>query len=967
MINMTVDENNMIIDEETGEVLGDVDISEPSLRHYGMPRRSGRYPWGSGDNPYQRTGDFISRVNDMKAKGMTESQIAAELDIYGDRGEPSPQRLRSQLKIATNYRRSIRVEQAKDLKAKGYSNTEIGEKMGINESSVRSLLNTKAEANTMAAFNTAKALKEEVDKKGKIDVGAKSELQLGVSRTTMDAALMILDMEGYPTYGGRVRQVTNKNQMTTFKVLCPPGTEHKQAYDFSDVHQISDITSHDGGQTFDPSWVYPKSLDSKRVQIRYAEDGGLAKDGLIELRRGVEDISLGGSAYAQVRILVDGTHYIKGMAVYSDDLPPGVDIRFNTNKKRGTPMMSDDPDAKQVLKPIDKKDPNNPFGSLIKDGIVDPDDPGNPLKNGGGQRYYYDENGVKQLSVINKRADAGDWGEWSKELPSQFLSKQNEKLVKQQLNLAKIDKQQEYEDICALTNPTIKRHLLSNFSSDCDSAAVHLKAAALPRQKYQVIMPLTDIRDDEIYAPNYEPGEKVALIRFPHGGTFEIPILKVNNKNEEGRKMLTATPPDAVGISKAVADRLSGADFDGDTVLVIPLSGKANITSTKPLEGLEGFEPKDEYRCASTRKDASGKIHYYNQNGDEFKAMTKGGTQMEMGKISNLITDMTIMGATNSEKARAVRHSMVVIDAYKHKLDYKQSELDNDIAALRKRYQAHVDKDGVTRYGGASTIISRAKSQDREDKYQGAKKIDPETGKLYWDSWKKPETYVDNKGQVKTRQTETTKMMTTDDAMTLVSDAKTPIELLYANYANYMKGMANDARKEYVSTGKLEYKPEARKTYASEVQSLEDKLKRSEMNAPRERQAQFRANARIKEITDENPDLRTKEKKGELKKISQRQLSKARAEENAHRVQIDVTPKEWEAIQAGAVSDNFLSRMLKYVDMDKIREYAMPREQKQLSDAKIARIAAMKASGYTNDDIAKAIGVSVSTVIEYTK
>ena len=28
------------------------------LMHYGTPRHSGRYPWGSGENPYQRNGDF---------------------------------------------------------------------------------------------------------------------------------------------------------------------------------------------------------------------------------------------------------------------------------------------------------------------------------------------------------------------------------------------------------------------------------------------------------------------------------------------------------------------------------------------------------------------------------------------------------------------------------------------------------------------------------------------------------------------------------------------------------------------------------------------------------------------------------------------------------------------------------------------------------------------------------------------
>ncbi|MBE6724958.1 MAG: helix-turn-helix domain-containing protein [Ruminococcaceae bacterium] len=920
--------------------MDDMDI----LEHYGMPRRSGRYPWGSGDNPYQRTGDFISRVNKMKADGMSEGEIARELEIVNYRGEPSPSRLRTQLSVAKNYRRSLLVEQAKDMKAKGLGATEIGEKMGLNESTVRSLLNTKAEARMLAASNTAKYLKEEIDKNGMIDVGSSVERKLGVTRTTLDNALMILEMEGYPTYGGRVPQVTNKGQMTTLKVVCPPGAEKKDIYDYAKIHQLGDRISSDGGETFDPVWVYPKSLDSKRVQIRYAEEGGKDKDGVVEIRPGVEDVSLGGSSYAQVRVLVDGTHYIKGMAVYGDpaDFPEGVDMIFNTNKHVGTPMLSDDPNAKCVLKPIDKANPTNPFGSLIKDGIVDPDD---PSKKEGGQRYYYDENGEKQLSVINKRADAGDWNEWSHDLPSQFLSKQNNKLVKQQLDLAKIDKQSEYEEICALTNPTVKKHLLLNFANDCDSAAVHLKAAALPRQRYQVILPLTTLGDDEVYAPNYKPGEKVALIRYPHGGTFEIPILKVNNKNAEGRRVIGPNPPDAVGINAKVAERLSGADFDGDTVMVIPLSGKANITSTPTLPGLEGFDPKEQYggKPAGT-----------------FKQMTKPGTQMEMGKVSNLITDMTIGGAGPEELAKAVRHSMVVIDAYKHKLDYKQSEIDNDIPALKRRWQGHTTEDG--RYStGAATIISQAKGQASVPKYRGVQKIDPETGKLYWDSRKTPETYVDKNGKTQTRMVRTTKMAATDDAMKLVSEGRTQVELLYADYANTMKSLANDARKEYVSAGRIERSSEAAQKYAAEVANLEAQLNVAKLNEPRERQAQLNANANIKLWLEKNPDATN----AEIKKQSQRELSNERAKLGAKRSPVKISPEQWEAIQAGAVSENVLTNILKYTDIDVVRGYATPRASKELSAVKQARIHALQNSGYTNQDIADALGVSVSTVLNY--
>lgn len=933
------DEDVFYVDTATGEII-ELDI----LRHYGMPRRSGRYPWGSGANPYQRTGDFLARVNKMKADGMTESEIARALDIYNYQGEPSPSKLRSQISIAKNYRRSILVEQAKDMKAKGMGATEIGEKMGLNESTVRSLLNTDSESRMMASVNTANYLKEQIDEKGMIDVGVNVERKLGVTRTNLDNALMILEMEGYPVYGGRVPQVTNKGQMTTIKVAGPPGMQKKDIYNYGEIHQLGDEKSQDGGQTFDPVWVYPESLDSNRIMIRYPSEGGVEKDGVVELRRGVDDISLGESTYAQVRILVDGTHYIKGMAVYGDDseFPPGVDVIFNTNKKDGTPMKG--PKDNSVLKPIEdpNKYPDNPFGALIKEGIDDPDNPG---YSGGGQRYYYDKDGNKKLSVINKRSEEGDWGEWSHDLPSQFLSKQNRKLVDQQLKLAKIDKQDEFEEICALENPTVKKHLLMNFANDCDSAAVSLKAAALPRQQYQVILPVTSLKDDEIYAPNYKAGEKVALIRYPHGGTFEIPILKVVRDNEEAKKMITPNALDAVGINKKVADRLSGADFDGDTVMVIPLSGKANITSTAPLDGLKDFDPKAEY---------GGKPE------GTYKRMTKANTQIEMGKVSNLITDMTIGGASTDELVKAVRHSMVVIDAAKHGLDYKQSEIDNDIQALKNKWQGHYTEDG--RYStGAATIISRASSDARVPKYRGMQKIDPDTGKLYWDSSKTPETYVDKKGKEQVRTVKTTKMAATDDAMKLVSEARTPVELLYADYANTMKSLANDARKEYVSTGRIKRNPEAAKKYAAEVESLEAQLRTAELNAPKERQAQFTANARLKKIVEENPDMTKKE----YAKVSQRELTKARAEVGAKRSSIDITPEMWEMIQAGGVSENTLNKALKYTDIDKIREYATPKSSKTLSQTKIDKIHALQNSGYTNADIAEALGVSTSTVQKY--
>lgn len=889
-------------------------IAEEILMHYGMPRRSGRYPWGSGDNPYQHSGDFLSRIDELKSQGLRETEIAEHLGL-------TTTQLRTQMSLAKDERRSLQVATAKGLREKGYSLNEIAEKMGFaNDSSVRSLLNENSEARMNQAKTTADFLKKMIDEKGMIDVGTGVERELGISREKLNQALYILELEGYPVYGGGVPQVTNPGKQTNIKVICPPGTEHREIYDFDNVHSVKDydqILSEDG-QKIRPAFQYPESMDSSRLKINYAEDGGIQKDGVIEIRRGVDDLSLGDSHYAQVRIMVDGTHYLKGMAVYSDDLPDGIDVLFNTNKKSGTPMTD-------VLKKI-KDDPDNPFGSLIKEH--------------GGQSYYFDKDGNEKLSLINKRAEEGDWGEWSDHLPSQFLSKQSMTLINKQLGLAAADKVTEYDEICALTNPTVKKALLKSFADDCDSAAVHLQAAALPRQKYQVILPLTTIKDTEVYAPNYKNGEQVALIRYPHGGTFEIPVLTVNNKQPEGKKVLGNTPKDAIGINSKVAERLSGADFDGDTVMVIPTGGKIKITSTHPLKGLEGFDPKEKYGPDSTTQ--------------PYKRMKN--TQTEMGKVSNLITDMTLKGATEDELARAVRHSMVVIDAEKHNLDYKRSEQDNGIASLKKKYQGRVE-DGKYKEG-AATLISRAKSEVSVPKRKGSPTIN-EDGSL---SYKTADdlTYVDKKtGKTKTRTQASTQMVETKDARTLSSG--TPQEEAYASYANKMKSLANQARKEMVNTGKIPYSASAKAAYQNEVDSLNAKLNVALKNAPRERQAQVIANATVAAKKQANPDMTN----AEIKKANQQALTSARSQVGAERKPVVITDREWEAIQAGAISESKLTQILNNADIDSLRQRATPRATTALSAAKQSKIASMSASGYSTSEIAEALGISTSTVSKY--
>ncbi len=948
------------------------------LMHYGTPRHSGRYPWGSGENPYQRNGDFLSRVDELKGQGLSDTEIAKAMGL-------TTTQFRTQRSLAKDERRALEVERAKALQSDGYNPSEIARMMGYNsESSIRSLLNSDSEARMNQARVTAENLKRQVDEHGMIAISAGTERYLGVSREKLEEALYILELEGYNHFGGGVPQVTNKGQQTNIRVLCPPDTPYKEItrtytdkngevhekvtkvsssiYDFDKVHpleEVCDSISYDNGDSFQKGFHYPASMNSERIQVVYAEQGGTKKDGVIELRRGVNDLSLGDAHYAQVRILVDGTHYLKGMAMYADDLPDGVDVRFNTNNKEGTPVCG--PKDNTVLKTI-KKDPNNPFGSLIKEH--------------GGQSFYDDPNGEftdpktgkkQSLSLINKRAEEGDWSDWDDKLPSQFLSKQSLKLIKNQLSLTMADAQAEYDEICSLTNPTVKKVLLQSFADDCDAAAVHLKAASLPRQKYKVILPITSMKDDEVYAPGYENGEKVALIRFPHGGTFEIPVLTVNNKQAEAKSKL-GLAKDAVGINSKVAERLSGADFDGDTVMIVPTGKGVKITSTPPLKGLEGFDGKLEYGHDSTKTDPDGTVHYY-RNGREFKPMKN--TQTEMGIISNLITDMTLRGAKEEELAKAVRHSMVVIDAEKHGLDYKQSEKDNDIAYLKKTYQGTTDANG--RYHeGAATLISRSKSQQEVLKRKGSPKVnqkgkdwyDPSKpeGSLIWNSV--TEEYTDKNGKVKVRTQKSTKMAETDDARLLISDADTPQERAYAEYANQRKDLANKARLEIINTGKIAYSASAKATYKEEVDGMLADLNIALRNAPKETQAQIIANSKVAAMKKANPDMTSKE----IKKASQQALTEARIQMGAERIKVPLDEKRWEAIQAGAISESQLIKILNNSDIDEVRQYATPRTTSTLSPAKVNKIEAMQASGnYSIAEIAQAVGVSSSTVSKYLK
>jgi DNA-binding CsgD family transcriptional regulator len=873
---------------------------EDYLAHYGTLHKSGRYPWGSGDNPAQSIKGFLDYVDDLKKQGLSEVDIA--------RGQGmTVTELRNYRSIANNLAKQDKIDTVRKLKNTGMSNLAIGKEMGINESSVRSLINQGQRATNDQLRTISNMLKDTVDEHGYLDVGSGVEIHLNISRTKLNTALAVLKAEGYTVTPVQVPQLgTGGNQKTIVLTLAPRGTTYKDIVTNMDkIHTINKYYD-DKTNTF-LGIMPPLNINSSRLAIKYDKDGGSEADGVIYVRPGVKDISLGQNKYAQVRIAVDGTHYIKGMAIYKNDLPNGVDLVFNTNKSNTGNKL----DALKKL----SDDPENPFGAVVRQ-ITDMDAKGNK----------------RVTSAMNLVNEEGRWDEWNKSLSSQMLSKQTPRLAKTQLDATYKQKREALDEILSLTNPAVRQKLLDSYADGVDSSAFNLKAAHLPRQATHVIMPVNSLKDNEIYAQKFNNGERVVLIRFPHGGIFEIPELTVNNNNRQAKDLL-GDAIDAVGINHKVAARLSGADFDGDTVLVIPNNN--NLIKTKPaLASLKDFDPKAEYKLP--------------------KGVTfQGNKQQLMGDISNLITDMTIKGANDTEIAQAVRHSMVVIDSEKHDLDHKKSARDHQIALLKTRYQ------GGPR-GGASTIVSRKKTEKPvlERKLRSAKDggpIDKKTGKLVYQETGK--SWVDKKtGKTVYKMDKVKWIELVEDANDLSSG--TSIEKLYADHSNRLRDLGNKARKELVNTKPTPVSHTAKKVYADEVTSLDSKLKMALRNRPLERGAQLMANAKVDAKKKANPNMEP----SELKKIKYLALEEARARLQAKKNVIEITPREWEAIQAGAISHSKLKAILDNADMEKVKQLATPRTATVVSRNDAVRIRSMQAAGHTLAEIAGALGVSVSTI-----
>ena len=939
------------------------------LKHYGVKRKSGRYPWDPSLH-LPKNYKFIEDRDEMKKRGLSDNEIAKQMGL-------STTVYRSKVTIAKEELKQYNMQRISKLQSEGMIIDDIAKTIGTTGQTVRNYLdeiknpNKSSRAQRVQTEAVADTLKDAVKRSKYIDVGKGVEIQMGISKEKLKSGLnALVESGGYEVHNLRIAQVTDKNNSTPVKVLTKKGVERSEIYKNMDkVRPVEEFAINGDARMFQ-QMERPKSIGWDRVHIRYAipegqkghgtNDDGAMMDGAMFLRPGVKDLNLGKASYAQVRIAVGDTHYLKGMALYGTEemfkgIPKGTDIIFNTNKTANkTPQ--------EVLKEL-KKNPEggvpidgpNPFGATVKRQNTLVDAKGNPVYKPGVKDRF--GNKVPQIGSVNIVNEEGDWGSWSKALSAQFLSKQPTTVVHERLKATMKQVQDEYESIQKVTNPVIKKQLMESFVSDLESKQVHMKAAAPKGFQGHVILPVPDMKENEVYAPNYKNGEKVVLIRYPHGGRFEIPELTVNN-NSVARKMISKDSPDAIGIHPKVASKMSGADFDGDTAYVIP-NNKGKFKSRDSLKELKNFDP-----------------NMYADKPGTFTPITKRYQQTLMGVVSNLITDMTLQGAPSNEIARAVKHSMVVIDAEKHKLNYKRSAEENGIDSLMKRYMTHVDKvkygdleryNPKTRrvdkvidpdklkkdltpgkeYTSASTIISRHKQSVITDGYQ-VEVPDPKSKsggtKMVWRN--KKETYLVN--MVK-------------DANVFLGPNATKTEHHYADYINELKAFKNKVDSEMSGIKMPARDPKAAKIYAEEVLSMKDKVNQVKINRIKERQAQ-----RMAEVSSKAEIARRSEdevlKKDEISRIKQQALNKARSMVGAERTPVTITDDEWDAVQSNAVSGTLLKELVSFMDDSQLKSLATPRANKQMTDARKSKAKALLANGYTIAQVAEALGVSSSTI-----
>ena len=234
-----------------------------ALIHYGTPRHSGRYPWGSGENPYQRQKDFTSHVKALKQRGMSEVEIAKAMDM-------STGQLRAKLSNAKIEMRAAQKAELQRLIDKGYSVNAASKRMDIPESTCRTLLSESSQQRFDKQNATAQMLKDQVEAKGYLDVGKGTEQWLGVSSTKLGNCLDLLKEQGYSVRNVQITQI-GTGEKTTIKVLTKDDKTYKDIYDNMDkIRPVADVyLEDDKWRTVEP----PRSVSSDRIEINYTQNG----------------------------------------------------------------------------------------------------------------------------------------------------------------------------------------------------------------------------------------------------------------------------------------------------------------------------------------------------------------------------------------------------------------------------------------------------------------------------------------------------------------------------------------------------------------------------------------------------------------------------------------------------------------------------------------------------------------------
>ena len=203
-------------------------------------RGSGRYPFGSGERAHQHSWDTLTRINKLKAQGMSDKEIAKAMgwtmEVYDKKTkqmttEGNTSRYKAEKEIAVHEVAMDKYDEVtwyrthNDPKTgKPYTTSEIARLMGFkNESSLRSFEESSKFSSESPIFKAAEQVKANIERTGYLDVGKGTNLYLGITDDRMKTVLAVLEKEGYQVVNDvQVKQLNGGDNYTTRKILVAP-------------------------------------------------------------------------------------------------------------------------------------------------------------------------------------------------------------------------------------------------------------------------------------------------------------------------------------------------------------------------------------------------------------------------------------------------------------------------------------------------------------------------------------------------------------------------------------------------------------------------------------------------------------------------------------------------------------------------------------------------------------------------